>query len=184
MATILKDLMTTEFGRLRLDMTMAETCTALASEPRLLGAVFDDLDRPVTLLSEADLEAFAGTPDKTLAEAVAELPPGILAPSSMRMETFLDGTFVALRLGARGVLVMEDNQMVGALTGAAINDFLPLGKLTRTRGDFVLDGSIITGKLVLYCDEFHHRNELLYFNRRKPPTCQVTTPRVHPIRRK
>lgn len=191
MAITLKDRMTADFVRLRLDMSVDEARSALAGQSMRLGAVFDDEDRPVTLLSSDDLETPAGAPEQassgqTLAD-LPGLPPGIVAPSDMTVDAFAkSGAYVTLDLGARGALVIEEGRVVGALPGESIDkDLLWIEeKSLTTRGsDVGLAGRILTGKVVLYCDEFHHRNELAYYNRRNPPMCQVATPHPHPIRK-
>jgi CBS domain-containing protein len=191
MAITLKDRMTSDLVRLRLDTKVDEARAALAGHPERLGAVFDDQDRPVTLLSPADLEARAGVPEQapagqTLVDLPGGLPPGIVAPSGMTVDAFVDsGVLVSLDLGARGALVIEDGQVVGALTEESIDEYLPRHEeRALTRGaDVGLAGGILTGKVVLYCEEYRHRNELAYYNRRKPPLCQVATPHPHPIRK-
>jgi hypothetical protein len=184
MPITLKDRMTSDLVRLQLDMSVGEARAALAGDPGRLGVVFDHND-PVTLLSATDLEEEA-VPEQSLRDVPGGLPPGVMAPSGMPVADFVDsGAFAALSMGARGALVIEGDQVVGALTEGAIDHYLPYReKALTTRGaDVGLAGSIATGKVILYCDEFRHRNELTYYNRHRPPMCQVETPHVHPIRR-
>jgi hypothetical protein len=82
-------------------------------------------------------------------------------------------------------MVIERDAVVGTLALETIDVHLPqIGSTYTTRGmpDAELAGTILTANVVLYCEAFGHRNELVYYNRRNPPSCRVTTPHVHPIR--
>lgn len=187
MPITLKQRMTHGYVRLELEMSVGSARAALAQDPGRPGAVFDR-DLPVTLLAPADLEAPVGADDRSLFDIVAQLPPGIVASSDMTVDAFVEsGAFTALMLGARGVFVMEGAEVVGMLTEEAIDDDLSRLSLPfKIRGmpDSTLGGMILTGSVVMYCDQFGHRNELAYYNRHEPPACQVDRPHTHPIRRR
>jgi hypothetical protein len=186
MTMTLKDHATGEFQRLGLDQSLAESRASLARNPGQLGVVFDG-NRPVTMVALDDLKADLGEDARPLSQVVAKLPPGILAQSDANLGEFTDsGAFAALDMGARGAMVMDGEHLVGTLTTAFLDDHLAAlevsgSNVTRAIPDVTLAGSIAISTLVLYCEKFNHRNELVYFNRRNPPACQVTTPYPHPI---
>jgi hypothetical protein len=186
MSVRLKDCITLDCVKLGLNMTVENACQTLTGRAGALGAIFDE-DRPVTLVVLEDLEKYRGAPT-TLVALLADLPPGIVAPSDITVEEFATtGAYAAFNLGARGALLFEGEQMLGAVTAQGID--IPLREglrpfpYTRSAQDAGLAGRIIQPKLVIYCHEFKHRNELAYYNRRKPPDCQVSTPYPHPIHR-
>jgi hypothetical protein len=125
-----------------------------------------------------------------LAEVVGQLPPGIIAAVTETMEPWVQSpAFAASALGNCGAIVYRDEKVAGILTGETITRYLqvefePAGEIKGFRSDTMLPGSITDKPLVMYCDEFNHRNERKYCNRHKPPECQVKEPNPHPIRRK
>jgi hypothetical protein len=58
--------------------------------------------------------------------------------------------------------VTDLDKVVGILTEAAIDNYLAqeFESAIRTKGDTSLAGSIVTGVVVMYCEEFGHRNEI------------------------
>jgi hypothetical protein len=186
MALTLKDHATGDYLRLDLDQSLAESRASLAANPAQLGVVFDR-NRPVTMVTLDDLQADLGEDARPLSQVVAQLPPGILARSDVTLREFAgSGAFAALEMGARGAVVTDGDKVVGALTIGSIDDHLPgldlaQSNVMRAIPDITLAGSIATSTVVLYCEKFRHRNELVYYNRRHPPACQVTTPYTHPI---
>ena len=150
--------------------------------------VGDDNGRFVTLITPDDLASF--TDDQLLAAIVDKLPPGLLMPAAETVEAFVQNpAFAAFAIGARGAVVYEDEQVIGILTDETItayvqNEFEPVGEIKGFPSDATLPGRITDKQLVIYCDEFKHRNELKYYNRHKPPVCQVKEPHPHPIRHK
>jgi hypothetical protein len=174
-----------DFIELGLNETVAEVQEKLGAG---YGVVRDADDRPVTIIFSDDLSYLDGK--RPLAEVVGQLPPGIIAAVTETMEAFVQSpAFAAFALGARGAIVYEDEQVAGVLTDETItrylqDEFEPAGEIKGSPSDAMLAGSITDKPLVIYCDEFNHRNELKYYNRHKPPECQVKEPYPHPIRRK
>lgn len=152
------------------------------------GVVRDADSRPVTIVIPDDLAYLDG--ERSLAEVVGQFPPGIIASVTDTMEAFVQSpAFAAFALGARGAIVYEDEQIAAILTAETItrylqDEFEPAAEVKGIAADTVLAGSITDKPLIIYCDEFNHRNELKYYNRHKPPECQVKEPNPHPIRRK
>jgi hypothetical protein len=168
-------------------MSVEDARRALDSDTALLGVVFDS-GTPVTLVNREDLAVQPA--GQELRQILSVLPPGILVNPEIAVDAFLEsGAITALDTGARGALVVDGDEFLGAFTEQSIDDALLKHSLldTARRGFEALDsglaGSINTPKVVLYCDEFRHRNELSYYNRLKPPMCQVEQPHPHPLRR-
>ena len=189
MANSLKDQISKNYIRLESQMSVDEAYKKLCGNMGALGAVFDE-DRPATLVISEDLRAHANTTDVTIGQILPSLPPGIVAAPDTAIVSFLNSdAFSALRDGARGAMVVDGNDVLGAFTEELIDQALLKHSAfsDAERGlsatDSGLGGVILTPKVVLYCDEFHHRNELSYYNRLKPPKCSVQQPYEHPIRR-
>jgi hypothetical protein len=187
MAITLKDRTKPDYVKLGLNMSIADCRRAMSARPGCPGVVFDG-EKPVTIIGPEDLEFPEKPGAGNVADVIAQLPPGIIVPSSLALDAFAGtGVFSALTLGAHGAVVIDEEKVVGILPASSVDDALPfitLGDVTRstTMPDSGLAGAILTGKVVLYCEAFGHRNELAYYNRRHPPQCQVTTPHAHAIR--
>ena len=105
----------------------------------------------------------------------------------MTLDNFVNhSAFTALDAGARGSIVVHQNAVIGILTAGAIDNYLAheYESPVRTMGDIGLGGSPTTGLVVIYCEEFGHRNELKSYSRHNLPDCQVEQPYKHPLRRK
>lgn len=151
------------------------------------GIVWDDNGRPITLIKPDDLARF--NEKQVLAEIAGQLPPVIITTAIETMETFVHSpAFNAFAIGARGAIVYKNEQVIGILTDESImlylrDEFEPAGELKGFPTDTTLPGNITDKSLIMYCEEFNHRNELAYYNRRKPPNCQVEEPYPHLIRK-
>jgi len=182
---MIKERISSDFAELDTKMTVGEAQAKLAGG---YGVVGDENGRFVTIITPDDLASF--TDDQSLAAILGKLPPGLLMPAAETMEAFVQNpAFAAFAIGARGAVVYEDEQVIGILTDETItayvqNEFEPVGEIKGFPSDATLPGSITDKPLVIYCDEFKHRNELKYYNRHKPPACQVKEPHPHPIRHK
>jgi predicted transcriptional regulator len=186
MIPTVRDRMTTSFIKLDSDEKVVGAYAALQGQAGQVGVVLHE-GQPVTVITHTDLEQQLGVPDQRLSDMLAKLPPGIIADPDTTLETFVNSSeFTALDEGARGAIVMDQGQVVGILSEKTIDGYLAqeYESLIRTKGDTGLDGSIVTPRVIKYCDEFGHRNELKYFSRHKIPDCQVRQPRVHPLIRK
>lgn len=188
MIPTIRDRMTTEFVQLSLNQSLTSAQVAMQDKPGLLGIILDGENHPVTIVA---LESLDGEkekhPDQPLAILVSKLPPGIVVPADMTLEAFVsDSAFTALDEGAHGAIVTDQDKVIGILTEDTIDNYLAqeFESSIRTKGDSDLAGSIVTGLVVIYCEEFDHRNELRYFSRHKLPNCQVKQPYTHPLRRK
>jgi hypothetical protein len=174
-----------DFIELGLNETVAEVQEKVGAG---YGVVRDADNRPVTIIVSADLANLDG--ERPLAEGVGQVPPGIIAAITDTMEAFVQRpAFAAFALGVRGAIVYEDEQVAGVLTDETItrylqDEFEPVAEIKGFPADTRLGGNITDKPLIMYCDEFNHRNELDYYNRHKPPECQVKEPNPHPIRRK
>ena len=106
----------------------------------------------------------------------------------MTLDKFVNqNAFVtALDGGARGSIVVHQNAVIAILTAGAIDNYLAheYESPVRTMGDIGLGGSPTTGLVVIYCEEFGHRNELKSYSRHNLPDCQVEQPYKHPLRHK
>lgn len=179
------DRMSHDFIELSLNETVAEVQEKVGAG---YGVVRDADGRPVTIIVSDDVAHLDG--ERPLAEGVGQLPPGIIAALTDTMEAFVQSpAFAAFALSARGAIVYEDERVAGILTNETItrylqDEFEPVGEIKGFPADAMLAGSITDKPLIMYCDGFNHRNELKYYNRHKPPECQVTEPHPHPIRRK
>jgi len=188
MIPTIRDRMTTEFVQLSVNQSLTSAQVAMQNKPGLLGIILDGENHPVTIV---DLESLDGDKEKLsdqpLAVLLSKLPPGIVAPADMTLEAFVsDSAFIALDEGARGGIVTDQDKVIGLLTLDKIDNYLAqeFENSIRTKGDSGLAGSIVTGLVVIYCEDFNHRNELRYFSRHKLPDCQVKQPYTHPLRRK
>lgn len=183
---MIKGQISSDFAALDTMMTVEEARAKLAGG---YGVVRDENGRFTTILKSGDLTAF--TDERSLAELLGQLPPGIIVAAAETMDKFVQSpAFAAFAIGARGAVVYdEDEQPVGILTDEAItryleDEFETVGEIKGFPSDASLGGTITDKPLVMYCDQFRHRNELKYYNRHKPPDCQVKEPHPHPIRRK
>jgi hypothetical protein len=171
-----------------IELSLNETVAAVQGKcGAAYGVVWDADHRPVTLIASEDLANLEA--ERPLAEIVGQLPPGIIVPVTETMEAFAQSpTFAAFDLGARGAIVHKDKQVVGILTVETITRYLqdkfePTAEVKGISFGVMLAGSITDKRLIMYCDEYNHRNDLDYYNRHKPPECQVKAPHPHPIRR-
>jgi hypothetical protein len=188
MIPTVRDRMTTEFVQLSLNQSLTSAIAALKDKPGLLGIILDEENNPVTIAALASLDGEKEKlPDQQLAILVSKLPPGIVVPTDMTLEAFVSsGAFTALDEGARGAIVTDQDKVIGILTEGAIDNYLfqEFESAIHTKGDDGLAGSIVTGLVVIYCEDFDHRNELKFYSRHKLPNCQVAQPYTHPLRRK
>lgn len=172
-----------DFTELGAEMKVAEARGKLQAG---YGVVWDNA-RPVTLITAEDLVGF--DEQQLLAEVSGKLPPGIVVSAKRTMDAFVQSpAFAAFAIGARGAMVYEDEQIVGILTHETIrsylqNEYEPAGEIKGFPSDALLPGSITNKPVIMYCEEFNHRNELDYYNRHKPPQCQIAEPHPHPIRK-
>lgn len=182
---MIKERVNRNFVALTTKMTVAEVRTMLVSG---YGVVWDENGLFITLLKADHLTPFAD--EQALAELLGQLPPGILVSAAEAMEQFVQSpAFVAFALGACGAMVVDENQPVGILTIETItyylhDEFKPVSEIKGFPSDTSLPGTINDKPLIMYCDEFQHRNELEYYNRHKPPECQAKVPTPHLIRKK
>lgn len=175
---------------LHLSDTLAEARERLVvEEPGFHAVILDDEERPVTVITADDILHIDGPDDRQLADIAGQLPPGVITQATALMEVFANSSeFIALSAGARGAIVFDERLLVGVLTYDAITNYLRdefelLGELMSLPSDARLPGSIGEHPIIMYCDEYNHRNELIYYNRRKPPECQDKTPQPHPVRK-
>ena len=177
--------MSHNYIKLSLNETVAEVQARLGEQ---YGILLEADDNPVTLIVSDDLEDLEG--EQSLAEVVGRLAPGMITAVSETMEAFTQmPAFDAFYLGARGAIVYEMEHIAGILTDETIERYLQgeFEQSSEIKGlpfDTGLPGDITDNPLIMYCEEFNHRNQLKYFNRQKPQECQVKTPRPHPIRRR
>jgi len=187
---MIKGQISSDFATLHTKMAVGEARAMLAGG---YGVVRDESGRFITILQSEDLATF--TDEQPLAELLGQLPPGIVVAAAETMDKFVQSpAFAAFAIGARGAVVYdEDEQPVGILTDETItryleDEFETVGEIKGFPSDTSLagtiTGTITDNPLVMYCDEFQHRNELKYYNRHKPPECQVKEPHQHPIRKK
>ncbi|HIP71207.1 MAG TPA: CBS domain-containing protein [Anaerolineae bacterium] len=181
--------MTQQYIQLHLSDTLIAARTRLDENPGFVAIIFDDEKRPVTVVTTDDLVKIAAPDDRPLADIAGQLPPGVVTEAALSMEDFANSPeFATFSAGARGVIVFDEGQLAGVLTEATItrylrDEFEPVGELRGIPADTRLAGRIVNNPIIMYCVEFNHRNELAYYNRRKPPPCQVKTPHPHPIRK-
>lgn len=187
MIPTVRDRMITEFVQLSLNQSLTSAIAALKDKPGLLGIILDEENHPVTITTFTGLDGEKEKlPDQQLANLVSKLPPGIVVPADMTLEAFVSSApFTALDGGAHGAIVTDQDKVVGILTEGSIDDYLSqeFESAIHTRGDDGLAGSIVTGLVVIYCEDFGHRNELKYYSRHKLPNCQVLQPYTHPLKR-
>jgi predicted transcriptional regulator len=187
MIPTVRDRMTTDFIQLNINEKATDAYASLKNQSDLVGVILDE-GRPITVITHADLEEQQTvSPHKRLSDLKSKLPPGVVVIPDMTLETFVNSSeFTALDEGAHGAIVTNQDQVVGILREDAIDDYLAqeYENVIRTKGDTVLAGSIVTGRVVKYCDEFGHRNELKNYSRHKVPDCQVTEPYIHPLKPK
>jgi hypothetical protein len=188
MIPMVRDRMSTEFVRLSLNESLTGARAALKINSTLLGIILDIEGHPVTIVDFVGLDvAKEELPDQTIAILVSKLPPGIIIPAEMTLDAFVSSSeFTALDEGALGAIVTDQGKVVGILTEDAIDSYLSqeFESAIHTRGDEGLAGSIVTGLVVIYCEDFSHRNELKFYSRHNLPNCQVMQPYTHPLRRK
>ena len=175
---------------LRLSNAVVVARTKLDENPGSVAIIFDDAHRPVTIVTAADLAGIVVPDDRPLSEIVGQLPPGVVTDVAVAMEDFVDKPeFAAFGAGARGAMVFDRGRFSGVLPQAAITQYLrdeytPASDAKRLPSYSRPSGHVINKPIIMYCDEFNHRNELNYYDRRKPPQCRVKTPYPHPIRKK
>ena len=187
MIPTVSDRMTTEFVKLSLDESLVNAKKALKDKSNLSGVVLDE-GHPVTILTLNDFnEELAESLDMPLSTITSKLPPGIMIEHDITMEDFVnDSAFTALDEGAHGAIVTDQGQVIGILTENAIDNYLAqeFENAIRTKGDSGSASLFLTGLVVVYCEEFGHRNELVYYSRHKPPNCKIEQPYIHPLKRR
>lgn len=178
-----------QYIQLHLSDTLAAARIRLDEVSGFVAVILDEEERPVTVVTSDDLANVAAPEDWPLADIAGQLPPGVVADATRSMEDFANSPeFATFSAGARGVIIFDEGQLAGVLPEATITEYLRdefelVGELRGTPSDTRLAGRIVNNPIIMYCDEFNHRNELAYFNRRKPPKCQVASPHPHPIRK-
>lgn len=182
--------MSQQYIQLHLSDTLAAARTRLDENPGSVAVVLDDERRPVTVVTTDDLAKIAAPDDWPLADIVGQFPPGVVADAAFSLEDFVNSPeFATFSAGARGVIVFDEGRLAGVLSEATITQYLRdefelVGELRGIPADARLAGRIVNNPIIMYCNEFNHRNELAYYNRHKPPQCQVETPHAHPIRKR
>lgn len=176
------------FITLHLEDAVGTAQSVLAENPNLIAVLYDE-DQPVTIVTVEDLERVHAPADRRLVDIAGRLPPGVVALATDKMEHFVHrDEFSTFTAGARGAMVLDEDRLVGVLTQATItqylrDEFIPAGEMKGLPSDTRLPGGIVDKPIIIYCEQFNHRNELKYYNRRKPPECAVKQPAPHPIRR-
>jgi CBS domain-containing protein len=188
---MIHDRVSQEFFQLNLSDNLAAARKGLEENPNFVAVIIDNENKPVSIITRNDLVDVVVADDQSLAAIAGQFPPGLIVEAARPMEEFANSPeFATLSIGARGAIVLDRDQLAGVLTEAAITQYLRY-EFTETgglRGEGSLNtrlaGSIVNKPIIMYCEEFNHRNELDYYNRRNPPQCQDETPHPHPIRKK
>lgn len=181
--------MSQQYIQFYLSDTLAAVQTRLGKKPGFVAVILDDEKQSVTVVTTDDLAKIVVPDDRPLADIVGQLLPGVVAEATLSLEDFVSSPeFAIFSAGARGVIVLDEGRLVGVLSEATIAEYLRdefelVGELRGISSDARLAGDIVNNPIIIYCNEFNHRNELAYYNRRKPPQCQVETPHSHPIRK-
>ena len=181
--------MSQQYIQLRLSDTLAFARAKMAETPGFVAVILDDEEGPVTVVTTDDLVNIVAPADQRLADFAGQLPPGVITEADLALDEFANRPeFAAFSAGARGAVVFDEDRLAGVLTKTTItaylrDEFEQVGELKWTSSDSQLPGRIGNKRIIMYCDALNHRNELDYYNRRKPPQCQVKTPYPHPIRR-
>lgn len=179
-----------QFIQLNLSDTLAVARSSLDENPGVVAVILSDEKRPVTVLTSDDLANVVASDDHLLADFAGQLPPGVVTEAALSMEELANRPeFTAFSIGARGVIVLDRDQLTGVLTKETITKYLRdefklVSELRGIPSDTRLAGSIVNEPIIMYCEDFNHLNELPYYNRRKPPLCLDETPHPHPIRKK
>jgi hypothetical protein len=179
-----------QYIQLNLSDSLALARTSLEENPGFVAVVLNDQAKPVTMITSDDLVDLVVSDDQPLAEIAGQIPPGVIAEAARPMEEFVNSPeFSAFSSGARGVIVFDQDQLAGILTKETITKYLQdesklISNLRGTPMDTRLAGSIVNNPIIMYCEEFSHRNELDFYNRHNPPECQDRTPHPHPIRKR
>jgi len=178
------------------DTSLAEATAALGAKMKMWAIVMDEKERPVTLITAAELNKLAGPGDTPIGKFFSKLPPGVVVAAEARLNEFVQSReFTALDIGgAPGAIVFEktpdDMRFAGVLTGESIDSFLidefqPVGE-TKGLAEPSLWSSLLAGDeilepVIVHCEDFNHRNELPDYLPKNSPTCADPHPYPHPI---
>ena len=183
MLAVVQDRMSSEFARLDLSR-WDDTPTVLFDGPEQLVVLMDERGRPVGLLTGAEASDAATNPDRQVSHLLRYLAPIVVVrPTASLRHLMRSAASTALSLGARGAVVMDEGELLGVITAAALAGYLTdeYQRELRLMGTSPLGGDIVTPLLIMHCKRYGHRNELTFYDRHKPPNCQVEQPAVHVI---
>jgi hypothetical protein len=172
-------------------LSPAEALVELVTE---YGVVLDEHSKPVALVTADDLEQAANQGISSLLDTKVGFPPTIIVGRQVDMQDLRNLKSLTERYEEiRGVIVIDDNRVVGILPITTVRnhlknldynrDFELRGNGSSTAGDTVLSGGYKSSlKIVYTCLQCGFKNKRDYVEPDNPPDCQNSNEHPHKLK--
>jgi hypothetical protein len=179
-------IITDNFQLLAGTLSPAEALTQLVNYT--YGVVLDEHSKPVALVMADDLERAKNQGSSSLLDINVGFPPTIIVGCLVDMQDLVKWeSLINSDEKIRGVIVIDDNTVVGILPVAAIREYLK-NRDYQLRGnmgciyDTGLGGDHQPSKLEFMCHECHFVNKLSYIDWNNLPICQNPNKQKHELK--
>ncbi len=145
------------------------------------GVVLDSKGLPVALVAPEDLKRAADRSVPMLKDPSSGLPPTIIIGSEVEIQTLVQSEALTLfSAGTRGVVVMENREVVGILPAEIIGKYIRKSELTTIKSlkgvpgivDTELGGSITAPLGRIRCSVCGFTNTVSFIDEINLPQCQ------------
>ena len=179
--SLTQDHITKDFQLLAGTLSPAEALVKLVTHK--YGVVLDEHSKPVALVTADDLKQAANQGTSSLLNTQVGFPPTIIVGCQIDMQDLVKWEGLIERYEKiRGVIVIDDNTVVGILAITTVRnhlnnrdsnrDYELRGNSSGAPSDSNLPGDPQLSKLVYRCDECGFVNELSYMDWNKLPNCK------------
>ena len=129
---LVKNRMIKTFTTLLETLSPAEAGSRL--QPGTFGVVLGIDGQPIALVTAGDVKKAVDSGASRLDHPSAGLPPAIITGGEMEIQILARSDAVTLfDIGARGAVVMENNEITGVLPADAITDYIGRGEISPVR---------------------------------------------------
>lgn len=187
----IQDHITKDFQLLAGTLSPAEALLQLLSDE--YGVVLDEHSKPVALVTADDLKQAANQGTSSLLNTQVGFPPTIIVGCQIDMQDLVKWEGLIERYEKiRGVIVIDDNTVVGILAITTVRNHLKnrdynrdyelRGNSSGAPSDSNLPGDPQLSKWVCRCDECGFVNELPYIDWNKLPNCKNPNNKLHELK--
>lgn len=189
----IKEYMSNHFQIINTSLDLPQAIEELSRET--YGVLQDD-EEPRALILIDDLQQAASNGVASIMDLLKSLPPAVIVGCELEMQQLANSSVMTLfDVGAKGVIVLGNQGIVGVLSVEVIDEFIgsgrykPLenvlgdGNTTKSTTDGILGGDYQTPAGIKICayPGCSHRNVLADFDPDYPPQCKNPHLTPHPL---